>query len=305
MQKPAGELEFELKDITKRDVQLWSIALMLVVVLAIGFVALVAPNLVWKGGPVDMNSRYLPHLFTAFIVLIVLANIYLAQQRRRLNAMREVLLRRLIAESDSDDISVFDPLTKVFNHRHMERVLLAEIARANRANTAMTLVIVDLVGFKALNAKFGSVAGDHALVVLARILRNSLRGSDTICRVGGDEFLIIMPDTTELQAKAPIARLNRLLAEWNANTGVDYKLTVRHGTGQYNAGADICTALSCASYAAGANISPVIAQVKRLACEYSLRDKTTTQNSLPQVSHEMSTNKSNGDAVNTRAVLRT
>jgi GGDEF domain-containing protein len=130
------------------------------------------------------------------------------------------------------------------------------------------LLVVDLVDFRALNAKFGTVAGDHVLVVLAQTLRKTFRGSDTICRVGGDEFLVIMPETSESQARAPISRLHRNLEQWNATTALDYKLAVRYGAREYTGAADICSVLESASEVAGANIGSMIARMRSFASEH-------------------------------------
>ena len=272
MRKPTAGLELELNDITKRDVQLWCIVVLLVIVLAIGFVALVLPNILWRGGPVEMNGRYLPQLFTGFIVLIVLVSVYIAQQRHRLNEMRRTFMRRVMSSSNSD-VSLFDPLTKLFNSDYLDRVLPAEVARAQLTNSAITLLAADVHGFKSINTKFGTIAGDQILLVLGQTLRKTFRGSDTICRIGGDEFLVIMPDTTESQAKAAIARLQRAVTQWNETTSLEYKLALRLGTAQYNSGADISMALSYAAYAVGANIAPILERVKRAVAEQMPDDK--------------------------------
>lgn len=271
MQVPKDELELELRDLTSRDFQLWCIALLLLVVVALGFLAIITPHLVWKNGPVELSGRYLPQLFSAFIVLIVLANAYLTQQRRRLNTMREGLVRRLLTASESPESGLVDPLTQAFNTRYIDHILPSEMSRVARSNSALTLLVVDLAGFKVLNSKFGTVAGDHALLVLAQTLRKTFRGSDTICRAGGDEFVVIMPDTTELQARTAVIRLTRNLDQWNKNTSLPYKLLVRCGMGQYNVGTNVHWALTAAAQMAGANIALTIERVRNIAAEFSER----------------------------------
>jgi len=81
--------------------------------------------------------------------------------------------------------------------------------------------------------------GNRVLTDFARILKSVFRGGDLIFRQGGDEFLIVMSDTTEAQAEFPLQRLLRAVAEWNATNGKAYKLSFAWGLAAYVTGTSL------------------------------------------------------------------
>ncbi len=93
-------------------------------------------------------------------------------------------------------LSVTDPLTEVLNRRGLENVLVREISYSNRNNTELLAIIVDLDDFKSINDVDGHATGDRVLRQVALVLKSGLRTIDWIGRVGGDEFLILLPNTS-------------------------------------------------------------------------------------------------------------
>jgi len=89
--------------------------------------------------------------------------------------------------------SVRDPLTGLYNRRHMEESLEREIARARRESAPLAVVMLDLDHFKAYNDEHGHDGGDALLVALGKLLRRRVRAEDVACRFGGEEFMLIMP----------------------------------------------------------------------------------------------------------------
>lgn len=97
--------------------------------------------------------------------------------------------------------SIRDPLTGLFNRRYLEEFLEREVLRSERQKQPLSVIMLDIDYFKHFNDTFGHEAGDTLLQELGVFLQGSIRGSDIACRYGGEEFTLIMPDTT-----APVAQ---------------------------------------------------------------------------------------------------
>ena len=96
--------------------------------------------------------------------------------------------------------AIRDPLTNLFNRRYFMETLTRELSRANRGNYALTLLMLDIDHFKQLNDEHGHAAGDQALVIFSKLLNNSMRREDVVCRWGGEEFLVMMPGLALMDA---------------------------------------------------------------------------------------------------------
>jgi diguanylate cyclase (GGDEF)-like protein len=106
-----------------------------------------------------------------------------------------------------------DPLTGLHNRRYLFEMAPRLLDLAQRRNESLCVVLLDLDRFKALNDQFGHAAGDALLKAFASLLEQSLRRTDIVCRHGGEEFVVVMPEMTLASADA---MLNRLLAAYQA-----------------------------------------------------------------------------------------
>ncbi|MSN26991.1 MAG: diguanylate cyclase [Geobacter sp.] len=93
-------------------------------------------------------------------------------------------------------LSIRDPLTSLFNRRHMEETLMREIVLAERTSRTLGIIMMDIDHFKSFNDTYGHDAGDTLLKEFGRFLLNNIREYDIACRYGGEEFICILPETT-------------------------------------------------------------------------------------------------------------
>ena len=121
---------------------------------------------------------------------------------------RSVQLAREVEEN-----GVYDGLTGCFNRTHSMRVLQAELQRARRQAAPFALIMLDLDYFKAVNDTYGHVCGDAILAAVGQRIRDILRNSDTKCRYGGEEFMVLLPDTPRPGALHVAESLRQQLAE--------------------------------------------------------------------------------------------
>jgi len=234
----AEEIQKQIQQLSGRDLQLWSIGILVILVLTSGLLALVLPNLVWTQRVMHIEHSYLSQLFFGLISLILLFNIYLLGQKRNLNTTRLALIRELVLNERLESLSLIDPLTQLLNRRAMNELVPREVARANRLGSSLTFMAIDLNGFGGIGSKFGALEGDRVLVEFSKMLRTVFRGADLAFRQGGDEFLIMMPDTTEEQADFPVHRLLREVDQWNLATKKGYELSFSWALAPYVAGSD-------------------------------------------------------------------
>ena len=106
-----------------------------------------------------------------------------------------------------------DQLTGTLNRRGLDDAMQREIARAQRKNSALCVAMLDLDNFKKLNDTYGHQAGDDALVHLSKVVRKTLRPTDTVARFGGEEFVIVFAETDLKQAVEVMRRLQRELTK--------------------------------------------------------------------------------------------
>jgi len=234
----AEEIQSQINRLSGRDLQLWSIGILLILVLTSGLLALVWPNLMWAERVVRIEHSYLAQLFFGLISLVLLGNIYLISQKRALNATRHALIRELVLNERLESLSLIDPLTQLLNRRAVNELIPRETARCNRTGTTLVLISMDLNRFRSINEKFGALEGDRLLAEFAAILKKVFRGCDIIFRQGGDEFMVLLPDTNEEQANFPLQRLQRDVEQWNLNSRKEYELSFAWAIASFITGTD-------------------------------------------------------------------
>lgn len=132
------------------------------------------------------------------------------------------------------DQALRDPLTGLFNRRYLEEYFASVLARAQRGATLITVAMVDLDHFKGLNDTHGHGAGDDSLKGVATFLLNTLRATDTVFRIGGEEFLVVLTDTQPAEARKKLEQLCTRFASTPLETRVGpLRLTMSVGLAFY------------------------------------------------------------------------
>jgi diguanylate cyclase (GGDEF)-like protein/putative nucleotidyltransferase with HDIG domain len=124
-----------------------------------------------------------------------------------------------------------DPLTGVYNRRFFFEALATELARSERSGSTASLVIVDVDDFKQVNDTLGHTAGDEVLCAIARIAGELVRPADSFARIGGEEFALLLPETSQLEALLVAERLRRGVA--SAKILTDRAVTVSAGVASF------------------------------------------------------------------------
>jgi diguanylate cyclase (GGDEF)-like protein len=131
----------------------------------------------------------------------------------------------------AEALSVTDDLTHLYNSRYLNQVLRRETKRASRSGRPLSLLFMDLDGFKSINDRHGHLCGSRALVEAAAVIKASARETDVVARFGGDEFAVVLPDTGGEGAYAVGERVRERIAEHHflESEGLTIRLTVSVG----------------------------------------------------------------------------
>lgn len=154
-------------------------------------------------GPVDARVRMRKAMVGGepYGLVLIDDNTTLKQTQRALQA----------ALGEARELALRDPLTSLYNRRHLDLVLPAELKRARRHSYPLSAMMVDVDRFKAVNDRFGHAAGDRVLVEVAHALLKTLRASDVCVRMGGEEFCAILPEADAEVMRKVVRRLRRAI----------------------------------------------------------------------------------------------
>jgi diguanylate cyclase (GGDEF)-like protein len=143
---------------------------------------------------------------------------------------------RLVSEADLAVLrvnAITDPLTGLYNRRFLIDHLTREISRAERSAGILAVGMMDLKGFKSINDRMGHPVGDSVLVRTARVVRESLRAVDAGCRWGGDEFVLVLPNTDMISALSVLERVRQKISEIPLGGRGSVTLDLHYGVASY------------------------------------------------------------------------
>jgi len=218
----------------RRDWQFWSFLVLGIAILGIAaaiYGLLTAPASSWSLPGV---SRLIPPMIFGVIALLVLLNFYIAQKDAVISGLERELVQQKIEAELNRELALQDPVTEVYNRRYLRVLLSKEISRVKRLGKSLSVMLVDITGFRRVNESLGHTGGDVVLRQIAQLVQSKVRNSDLVVRFGGDEFLLILPDTDDKGVQILSGRLRESLADWSRRSGMtEFNLRFSLGSARY------------------------------------------------------------------------
>jgi diguanylate cyclase (GGDEF)-like protein len=213
------ELQARLRKLERLDWWLWSMAVIVMLLLTFAVFTMSFPGMVKVEDPFFQSS--LNRAVRGLIVLVLIFNSYTIYQQVTVKKLRRDLFKKMeemrilqVRAEEFERLSQVDALTGLSNRRFAEERLVAESARSERYGHPLTVITFDLDKFKEINDTYGHPAGDQVLKAFARRLESAVRKSDTAARMGGDEFLILLPECDSSRVQLLLNRLRPMETEY-------------------------------------------------------------------------------------------
>src|SRR4030042_295104 len=153
----------------------------------------------------------------------------------RLVDQTAIAVERASLHQKMAELAITDDLTKLFNTRYLNRTMETEIQRSTRYNTSVSLIFMDIDYFKLVNDHHGHLVGSKVLVEMGQLLIKNLRTIDIVARYGGDEFVIVLPQTPPNTAKQIAERIRKIIKQniFLKKEGYSLKMTASFGVASY------------------------------------------------------------------------
>jgi diguanylate cyclase (GGDEF)-like protein len=206
------DLQLKLQRLERRDWWLWWTAVVVMLLLTLAVLSLALPAL-WREQNLlfqinlDLAVRGLTGLVLLFNTYVIYQQLVIKRLRQQLGEQIDYMVRLEVRAEQFEKLSVLDPLTGLYNRRSADMRLRAEVERSRRHAHPLTLVMFDLNDFKQTNDRYGHAAGDLVLKEFGDRLLKAVRVSDVAVRLGGDEFMVILPECQPDQVVHLLARL--------------------------------------------------------------------------------------------------
>jgi diguanylate cyclase (GGDEF)-like protein len=206
------EIADNLRKIEKRDWWVWANSIFVILLLTGALISFTLPSL--SQGATPLFRIKATEAVFGLVALIVLFNVYTIYQQVLIKRLRRQLAEKQHHSMILRELAMVDALTGLYNRRFAEQRLVAEVARSARKGHPLTVVLLDLDEFKRINDTYGHPAGDLVLQEFAAALNRAVRGGDLAVRMGGDEFLLILPECNHEQLRLVLNRLGPLELAW-------------------------------------------------------------------------------------------
>ncbi len=214
-----GEIQAQLEKLERRDWWLWSMAVIVMLLLTFTVFSMSFPELIKVDDPffqsgLDRAVRGLAGLVLIFNAYTVYQQVMIKRLRRQFSEKLGEMQVLQVRAQEFHRLAIIDPLTGLYNRRVAEERIAAEASRSQRYGDALAVVALDLNDFKRINDTYGHPAGDQVLKEFAKRLSSAIRLSDFAARMGGDEFLVLLPECPATQVEAFLKRLQNLVVEY-------------------------------------------------------------------------------------------
>jgi diguanylate cyclase (GGDEF)-like protein len=213
------EMQAELQKLERRDWWLWSMAVIVMLLLTFAVFTMSFPGLVKVDDPFFEAS--LNRAVRGLIGLVLIFNAYTIYQQITVKRLRRDLSKKIeemqilqVRAEEFERLALVDSLTGLSNRRVAEGRLASEAARSERYGHPLTVISFDLDKFKQINDTYGHLAGDQVLKAFARRLESTTRKSDLAARMGGDEFLVLLPECTTSHVQMLLDRMRPMETEY-------------------------------------------------------------------------------------------
>jgi diguanylate cyclase (GGDEF)-like protein len=232
---PQVRLQAEISKLEGHDGNIWILVAFAAGVLILGALSLLFPGSFWQQNTLEMKIP--PQVLFIVMMVVMLVALYMVRRELEVRKLRLLNVQHTLNAQSELAASMVDSLTNVFSRSFLRELLQGEIARAERNNRPLALIMCDIDNFKAVNDRFGHLMGDYVLAQIAGILKSCVRGSDYVVRYGGDEFLIVLSETDTAGSEIVTNRIRQKVAEWDrANRLGDFSIGVSLGLHQHVAG---------------------------------------------------------------------
>jgi diguanylate cyclase (GGDEF)-like protein len=212
-----------MRKLDRRQWWLWSSAVLILVLLTIAVASFAFPAMLnLESLEHGFYSFYLNQAIRALVGIVLVFAVYVVYQQTMIIRMRNQLADQIESlakvQTLTDEVyklAALDQLTGLYNRRSGEQRLAEEISRAVRHERPLTILLADLDGLKQINDRLGHAAGDLVLKSFSERLRKAIRGSDLAVRLGGDEFLVLLPECRADEVRHVLNRLDGLEVEYD------------------------------------------------------------------------------------------
>lgn len=230
--KPASlsEIQARLRKLDQRDWFLWATAIVILLLLCGALFLLSFPS-IWKGEELLQQER-LQIGIRGLLGLVLLFSASALYQQYTIKTRRSELAHQIGVVADQqgrnevyERLAILDPATGLFNRKFAAQHLAAELSRADAHGYSVTVLMLDIHDFAAINERYGRSTGDAVLTEVARHIKKAIRSSDLPVRMGNDDFLVVLPGCSADEVQIALKRMQgceveaggkRIAVEFNA-----------------------------------------------------------------------------------------